>query len=164
MMRVGDGHRQRVGGVGTGDRRTRKQALDHRVDLRLVGAAGADDRFLDQGRRIFADREAGAGGAHQSDSARVAQLERRLRVLVDEHFLDGSGRGGVLGKQRLELAREVGEPFRERGGGAGLELAVGEVGQAVAVGLDQPPAGRAEPGVEAEDLQASRSSSSSGTS
>jgi hypothetical protein len=38
------------------------------------------------------------------------------------------------------------------------------VRQPVAVGFDQPPAGGAEPWVEAEDFQASRSSSSSGTS
>ena len=70
----------------------------------------------------------------------------------------------MLGEQGLELAGEVGEALGQGIGRVGFQLPVGDMGQAVAVGLDQPPAGRAEPRVEAEDLQASRSSSSSGTS
>src|SRR5690242_10177854 len=40
---------------------------------------------------------------------------------------------------------------RQWRGAIGLELAIGEMRQAVALGTDQPPAGRAEPGIEAED-------------
>jgi hypothetical protein len=87
-----------------------------------------------------------------------------LRVLVDEHLLDGGGGGGVIRDQRFELVGEGGEAARERGIGARLDLAVGDVGEAVAVSFDQPPAGRAEAGIETEDLQPSLSSSSSGTS
>jgi hypothetical protein len=70
----------------------------------------------------------------------------------------------MLGNQRLELSGERGQPLRQGRGGLGLDLPVGDVGEPIALCLDQPPAGRAEPGVEAEDLQASFSSSSSGTS
>ena len=51
-----DRHRQRVGGVGARDLHAGEEALDHCVDLRFLGIAGADDRFLDQSRGIFADR------------------------------------------------------------------------------------------------------------
>ena len=103
MMRVGDRDRERVGGIGAGDLHAGKQARHHRVDLRLLRAAGADDRLLDQRRRIFADLDPGARGAHQHHAARLPELQRRLRVLVDEHLFD-RGRGGLLlGDQRLEL-------------------------------------------------------------
>ena len=87
-----------------------------------------------------------------------------MRVLVDENFLNRGRLWRVVGEQGLELAGEMGEAARQGFRDVGLELAVGEVGQAVAIGADQPPAGRAEPRVEAEDLQPSFSSSSSGTS
>ena len=45
----------------------------------------------------------------------------------------------------------MGEPFGQRRRRIGLELSVGKVAQAVTVSLDQPPAGGAEPGIEAED-------------
>ena len=131
-----------------------EQALDHRVDLRLFGIAGADDRFLDQPRGIFADLDPRARRDHQHHAARLAELERRLRVLVDEHFLGRGGVGLMLGEQRFELAGEVRRGARAAASfGVGLELAVGEVGQAIALGADQPPAGRAERRVEAEDDQ-----------
>ena len=165
MMGVGDGDGEGVGGVGAGDLGAGEQAHHHGVDLRLFGRAGADHRFLDQPGGIFADTHAGAGGDHQHDAARLAELERRLRVLVDEHLLDRGGFRRMLGDQRLELAGEVGETIGQRLVRLRLELAIGQVGQAVAVGADQAPAGGAEPGIEAEDeAQASRSSSSSGTS
>jgi len=162
-MRVRDRHRQRVGGVRAGNFNAGEQALDHRVDLRLFGRAGADHRLLDQPRRIFADFDPGAGSDHQCDTARLAELERRLRVLVDEYFLDRSGLRRMIGDDRFKLRREVGKALSQRFGRASFELSVGEMGQSVTLGADQPPAGRAEPGIEAEDDQPSFSSSSSGT-
>ena len=137
---------------------------DHRVDLRLLGAAGADHRLLDEPRRIFADVDPGASGGHEDDAARLAELERRLRVLVGEDLLDRRGAGRMLLDHGLELLGERGKPARQRRSGVGPDLAVGDVREAIAVSLDQAPAGGAEAGIEAEDLQASRSSSSSGTS
>lgn len=48
--------------------------------------------------------------------------------------------------------------------GVGLQLAVGDMAQAVALGRNDAPAGRAQAGVKTENDQASFSSSSSGTS
>jgi hypothetical protein len=87
-----------------------------------------------------------------------------LRVLVDEDLLDRGGSGGVVGDERVELVGERREPARKRCVRVGLDLTVGDMRQAIALSLDQPPAGRTKPGVEAEDPQASFSSSSSGTS
>jgi len=163
-MRVGDRDGERVGGVGAGDLGPGQQARHHRMDLRLARAASPDHRLLDQRRGILPDRNPGSCRAHQNDAARLAELEGRLRVLVDEYLLDRGRFWPVLGDDRLELLGQPREPLRQRGQRVGLDLAIGAVGKAVAVGFDQPPAGRAEPGVEAEDPQASFSSSSSGTS
>jgi hypothetical protein len=105
---------ERVGGVGAGDAGTGKKPADHRVNLRFFRSAGADNGLLDDAWRIFADGDSGARGAHQCDSARLAELERRLRVLVDEDFLDRGRIRPVLGEERLELGGEVGEAFGQR--------------------------------------------------
>jgi hypothetical protein len=70
----------------------------------------------------------------------------------------------MIGDHGFELVRERRQPAGKRRAGVGLDLPVGDVGEAIPFRLDQPPAGGAEARVEAEDLQASRSSSSSGTS
>jgi len=102
-MGVGNRHRERVGGVGAGDRDARQQPRDHRVDLGLLRGAGADDGFLDESGGIFGRIEATAGGNHQHDAAGLGELECRLRVLVDEDFFDGGGVGRMIDQQGLEL-------------------------------------------------------------
>ena len=165
MMGVGNGDGQRVGRVGTGDLDAGKQPLDHRVDLDLLGIAVADHRFLDQPSGIFADVEPAARRAQQGDPAGLAELERRLRVLVDEHFLDRRRLRRAVGDQRVELAGEVRQALRQRVAAVGLELPVGDMAQPIALGADQAPAGGPKPRIEAEDQrQPSFSNSSSGTS
>jgi hypothetical protein len=70
----------------------------------------------------------------------------------------------VVSNQCIELVGEGRKPARQRRVGIRLDLSVGDVRQPIAFSLDQAPAGRAEPRIEAEDFQASFSSSSSGTS
>jgi len=164
MMGVGNRDGEGVRGVGAGDGNAREQPRDHGVDLGLLRAAGADHGFLDQPRGIFDRVEASAGGDHQHDAAGLGELERRLRVLVDEDFFDGSGVGRMIDQQGLELRGKMRQARGQRLVGVGLELAVGEVLQAVAIGLNQPPASRGKRGIETEDPQANFSSSSSGTS
>jgi hypothetical protein len=67
----------------------------------------------------------------------------------------------VLGNEDFELRGQLGEALRERVGRPGLDLAVGDVRQAVAVGPDQPPASAGERRVQAEDDQPNRSITSS---
>jgi hypothetical protein len=164
-MRVGDCDRKGIGGIGAGDVNPGKQPRDHRVDLRLFRAAGANHRFLYQPRRIFADCEALPRRAHQRDAACVAEFQSRLRVFVDEHFLDRRGLRAMLGKQGFQLVRKRREPLRQRGFGIGFDVTVTDVAEAVASGFDQAPSGGAKAWIEADDQrQASFSSSSSETS
>ena len=113
-MSVGDGDGERVGGVGPGDRGARKQALDHRVDLRLICGSGAYHRLFDQRWRILADLDPGAGREHQGNAAGLAELEGRLRVLVDEHFLDRGCVGRMIGEDCLKLRGKMGQALRKR--------------------------------------------------
>ena len=85
-MRHRDG--QRIGGIigrriGLG-----QQHADHHAHLRLVAVAGADDAFLHQIGRVFGHRHAGLRRHHHGNAARLAELQGRLGVLVDEGRLD----------------------------------------------------------------------------
>jgi hypothetical protein len=70
----------------------------------------------------------------------------------------------MVGDQRDEHGVEMREPARQRRGAVGLQPAVGEVGQPIALGPDQPPAGRAKARVESEQDQPSFSITASETS
>ena len=164
MVGMGDRHGERVRRVRTGDRDAGEQAGDHCVDLGFLGGAGSDHRFLDQTRGIFADGDSGAGSEHQGDAACLAELERRLRVLVEEDFLDCRSLGAMFGDQGFELVGECREAFGKGRLGVGLDVAIGDVAEAIALGADQAPAGRAQAGIETEDDQPSFSSSSSAIS
>src|SRR5439155_24546045 len=138
------------------------QSRNHGVDLRLLGVPGADHRLLDQPRRIFADLETGARRGHDDDTARLAELERRLRIGVDENLLDRGAIGAMLGNQRVELISDRSQPLRQRRARIRLQLAVGDMRQSVTLSRDQTPAGGAEAGVETENFHARLASSSSG--
>jgi hypothetical protein len=162
MMSVGDRNGQRVGSVRPGDFRAGQKPPNHRMDLRLVGCASADDGLFYQGRRIFSHLNSGLGGSHKNDAARLTQLQSRLRILVDEDLLGGRGLGRAVGDQGLQLASEVREPPGQRFGRVRPELSIGDMAQTVALGSDEAPAGRAKAGIEAEDEdQPSFSSSAS---
>ena len=163
-MRMGDCNRQCIGRIGTGDLYSGKQPRDHCVNLRLLGSAAADHGFLDQPRRIFTDFHSCPRCAHQDHAASLAKLQSRLGVLVDENLFDRCGSRTVILDQRLQLITECRQAARQCGRYFGLDLTVGDVDEPVPFGLDQSPAGNTESRIEAENLQASFSSSSSGTS
>ena len=118
----------------------------------LLGAADPDHRLLDQPRRIFADLEAAPRGGEQHDAARLAELQRRLRIFVEEHFLDRGGRraDGRRGRRRAPPS-SADQAGGQRRLGIGADLAVGDVAQPVALGRDHAPAGAAEARIEADD-------------
>jgi hypothetical protein len=70
----------------------------------------------------------------------------------------------MIGDHGFDHGRKVGEALGQFLTSVGLQLAVGDVNQAIAFSRDDAPAGCAQPRVEAENYQASFSSSSSGTS
>ena len=164
MVSVSDRHGKRVRGVGAADLYARKQSLDHRVDLRFFGAADSDHRLLHQARGIFADLEAAPGSREQDHAPGLAELQARLRIVVEKHFFNGR-RGGPMGldhfaERQIQPKQAIGERLL----GIGSDLAVGEMAQPVAFGPDQAPTGASEARIEADDDQPSRSRTSSETS
>ena len=92
-----------------------------------------------------------SAGTSSAIAAGLPELERRLRVLVDEGLLDRD-------LVRRELAHHRGEPVMElleALGEAGLvvrgDRPAGDEGQPRSLDRDQPPAGAAQAGVDAED-------------
>src|SRR5579859_2165572 len=65
-----------------------QQMRDHCAHLVLLRAAGADDRFLDHGRRVLRDLELGLLCREQDDAARMSQHERGAHVLMIESVLE----------------------------------------------------------------------------
>ena len=124
MVRMTDRDRERIGGIGARDLCAGKQHAQHRLHLFLRRAAGADDRLLDQPRRIFGDHQPAARAAEQHDPARVRELQRRLRIVVDEHFFDRRACRRMIGDHRGERGIEMREPVRQRRLGIGLHLPV----------------------------------------
>ena len=103
MVSVGDRDRQRISGIRASNLCSRKQPLNHRMDLRLFGISDTDDCFLHETRRIFADVDPRARCNHQHDAARLPELQSRLGVLVDEHFLYRRSLRRIVGEYSLKL-------------------------------------------------------------
>eukprot|EP01136_Pigoraptor_vietnamica_P025539 Opistho-1_new@79650 len=150
MVGVADRHGKRVGSIGARNLDAGEQPRDHRVNLSLFGSTRAHHRFLDQAGGIFADIEPRAGHRRDRDAAGVRELQGRLRVGVDEHLLDRSALWRMIGDQRGQHRVEMREPAWQRRPGIGLELAVGEVAEAIALSTNQPPAGGTKAGIETE--------------
>ena len=136
MMRVRNRYRERVRSIGPRDLHARKEAHDHRVDLRLLGIADPHDGFFHEPGGIFADVETGARRGHDHNPARLAELQGRLRVFVDEHFLNCGAVGPVVGDQRIELRREMRQALGQRLCTVGFQLAVGDMLEAISFGFD----------------------------
>lgn len=134
------------------------------MHLILAGIANADDRFLDQPRGIFANLYARFRSIEQANAPRLSQLQRRLRIGVDEHFLHRRRTWAILknkiGQRRIKRQQARGQSRL----GVGLDLAVGDMAQPIAIDGDQPPAGCAKAGVKTKQDQPSFSITSSETS
>ena len=113
MMCVGDCYRERIGGIRSCDLDARQQSRNHRMDLCLVRAPGPDHGLLDDRRGIFANIHTGSGRTHQHHPSRLAQLQGRLWILVDENLFNRGPCGTALRDQRVELIGENGETLRE---------------------------------------------------
>jgi hypothetical protein len=67
----------------------------------------------------------------------------------------------MVGEDSFQLAGEASQPVGQRFGCVGLELPIGDMSQPIALGTDQPPPGRAEPWIKAEDERQPNFSNSS---
>ena len=82
-VHVTDRDRERVGGVVRRRHRVEpEQQLDHLPDLRLLGAAEADDGALDLGRRVLGDRQTPAAAAASSATPRACPSFSALRTFL----------------------------------------------------------------------------------
>ena len=92
--------------------------FDHVRDLRLLGAAHAHHRELDGARRVFVHAER-RGHRCERRAARLAELERAVGVLGEEHAFDGdllrAMQADELGDPGVDDAQPIGE--RTAGGG-----------------------------------------------
>ena len=66
-----------------------EQRAHHVLYLRLFGRAGADHGLFDLPRRILEHFQILIHRRHDRDAARLAELERRIRVLGHKHLFDG---------------------------------------------------------------------------
>ena len=151
MVRVADGDRQGIGRIGALEGRRRQQDLDHHLDLRLFGMAGADHRFLDQVGGVLAHRQPAQCRRHQHHAARLAQLQRRTRPggnkgLFHRRLL---GRIGVehLDDAAMQLDQPVGECALDRR----RDGAAGDKAQPVAIALDDAPTATSQARINPDD-------------
>lgn len=79
---MGDGDGQGIGGVRLRVGREFEQRAHHVLYLRLFGRAGADHGLFDLPRRILEHFQILIHRRHDRDAARLAELERRIRVLA----------------------------------------------------------------------------------
>ena len=137
---MADRHGEGVGGVALGAVFKVEQDLDHVLDLQLVGVAAADDGLLDLRRRELEHGQAAAGAGDDGSAARLAQLERRIDVAVDEHLFDRHLHRLVALDDGLHFVEDDPQPLRH------LPLrrayaAVGDMGSAAAIHVDDTEAG-----------------------
>ena len=76
---------------------------------------------------VLGDGQPGARHRQHRHPARLPQLERGLRVHIDEHFLDGPRIGPVLRDHGGEACVQLDQPLGHGGLGVGADLAIGDV-------------------------------------
>ena len=154
-----DRHRQRIGDVVR--RRgvvEAEQQLHHLLDLRLLGAAVADHRALDFGRRVLDDRQARLRRRQQRDAARVPQLERAADVARVEDDLDRDAVRLALGEQRDQAGVNVLQSFGKSSGGGRGERAAEDKVVAAAGSLHAAVTRTFGAGIDPEDFHANDAS------
>ena len=112
---MADRDRQRVGRVvRRRQRRQAEQQLHHLLHLVLLGAAVADHRALDFGRRVLDDRQPGFDGRQHRDAARVTELERAAGVVRVKQIFDGDAVGPALREEHGQPGVNLQQLFGKR--------------------------------------------------
>jgi hypothetical protein len=147
---VSDGECERVRGVASRRIVQSEERPDHAGDLVLGRVAFAGDRALHESGCVLEDVDAVARKVQEYDAAGVPELRRGLSVAVEEQGFDGSDRRAVSGDHSAELVVDDREPALESERGVGVDDAVRDVPEPIAVeGHDAPPE-VARTGVDAE--------------
>ncbi len=118
-------------------------------DLPLLGVTHADHRLLHGVRRILPDGDPGLRRHEHRDAARLTELQRAGRVLVDEGLLHGRGVGREprhdLGQLRMEAQEPDGQVVP-----VGAADPVGDMDEPASRDVDHTPAKHPQPRVDAQ--------------
>ena len=151
MAGVTYGNGQRIGLVRALEPGLRQQEADHHLDLLLLRVAGADHGLLDDVGRILGNPQAALGRGQQRHAPRLAELQCRAGILVDEGLLDRrflrlEARDHAA-EALVELAQAIGQfAVAVRG-----HMSAGHVREPHAVRLHDAPPRAAEAGIDADD-------------
>ena len=120
VLRVADGDRERVGGVRSRCGRRGQQHPHHHRHLLLFRVADADDGLLDEVGGVFGDRQPAQRQRGQRNAARLPELQRRLRIAIEECLLDRRLVRAFALDKRGERPMDRRQALRERSRGVGL--------------------------------------------
>src|SRR5262245_46832038 len=151
MMRVANRNGQRIGGIFGLRIGFRQQHANHHADLRLLAVTGADDRLFHQVRGIFCDSQPGFGRHQHRYTTRLSELEGRGRIGVHKCRFDRRFVRPVLLDHREQPVMNCQQADAQIRTIIGFQRAASDMDQPIAVGLDQAPAGAAEPRIDAEN-------------
>ena len=150
---MADGDGERIGCIGAELDFESQQLFDHVRDLRLLRAAHANHRELDGAWRVFVNAERGGHGRKRG-AARLAELERAVGILGEEHALHGNFLRVVqpyeLGDPGVDDAQAIGE--RAAGGG---DATLRDDGESAGRAIDDAIAGAKRTGIETQDARGS---------
>ena len=97
-------------------------ALDHPLDLALLGPAGAADGGLDLLRRVGRARQPALAGREDDDAARLADGERRAGVRAEVEVLDRERLRRVRVEQLAHARVDRRQPRAGVGAGAAVSI------------------------------------------
>ena len=150
-MSVGNGNRKRIGGVAAVGRSARQQAPHHGADLAFVAMTCADYGLLHCVRRVFGNEQSRKRRYDQRDATRLAELQRRRSVAIDEGLFD-------RGLYRRKLCQDLGQPVENLAQPRAKALRfvrhhrpAGDEAQSRTIAVDNPPAGPSQAWVDADD-------------
>jgi GTP pyrophosphokinase len=150
-MGVADRDGERVRGIRLQLHLDREQLFDHVSDLRLLGTARTHHRELDRARRVFVHAQRHRN-RRESRTARLAELERAIRVLRQKHSLDrdllGTVRRDQLDDFRVDDAQAIREWSARRG-----DAALGDDAQGAVIAVDDAETGAQTPRIETQDAR-----------
>src|SRR5688572_5579165 len=145
--------RKRVRRVGAWIPGELEQAPHHVLDLALRRMAVADDRLLHLERGVFGYRKRVHDRRADRGATCLPEQQRRLRILVDEDFLERDLVGPGAGNDLAQSVEYGLQPQRQVAGGR-PDAAAGDVSQRVARPVEHAEAGDTQARIDAEDAHA----------
>ena len=150
-----DGNCKRIGRVRLRFGIQRQQRSHHVGDLRLAGAAAADDGLFHGTGRVFVNRQIRANRRRDGDAARMAQLQRRLRIAGEKHFFDGE----LARRMGTDQFRNAAIDYRQASGKiamSSIDAAAGDVAQLSVAYVDDAVAREARARVDSQNATGCR--------